>query len=1279
MTPDLPFNPENEALAWSGHRGHLRLKEKLERARLLETPGYKRALERDPSIASAEPWMIGPQTPMPTIRELPEEPSPGLLEGAMASARTHWVHPYAVRQAREVGFSADPGFDVLDHLEEHSKGVAPHLQPELGAAVSLPHLKFLHENLVQRTNDNRTLAELGVPGLFLQMGVAVADPVSLGLTALTLGKAAPLLYGARLSRLNKAIRIGLATAAPETAVEAYITSQDPERSASDLIYFSALSFALPAGIGAMMKPVADGAKQVAKRIELEDIQKTPDVELTKEGRMYYLQGWTPEEQDKLLRKVLEFANGEEFQQAVDELTPAQVFARMEDEGLGHLLPGEEDALYILRQIDARGPLPRAGGPQGRVVPSGATFGYKRLEPERASVQPVKREAGKTQDEPPKPARAEEKPTGWNLEEAAENIPVEAENPVGIKRWDITGRLKNSISVTSRAIAHFMGSETYSTVLAGGARAPSVMSSGDFVNLTSRVFNNRFSNAYRPAFRAWRAETGNSGWFKSSTARSEFNELVTMYRRSRLDSDLAIDVNQSGFEHVKKVGDFLSDEDDLLLKMAKEYKVTGFQDIEKSQSYVTRLWDQSKITKQMSKYARASSATEDGVTFAAGGNSSIERLIATALRRKNAGLSWKQAKIISSVAFAKIRGSGDANISFMRMFSDSHRSHLREVLEEAAKQGKLDAKEIPDLIKNMAPGKRPDKHARAKDRLAIDEAASIEVMDAGGARIGTLRISDLLENDAEKIRQVYTRQMIGLSGSEEVLNRMPRGPDGTRATYSSIRENIRAELQAAGKTKSQIDAELEDVDVLWKHTRGEPLYDRTKTSTAAWYARQFQFLRLMGQVGFSQVGEFGIPLSEFGIKSLVQQMPALSRTFSRARNGELSDEFLNELDTIWAVATEFRTGDTVRRLSVDSDELRFLMNMDRAQSVAHKSQRAVAYWSGLVGVHTMQKRMTVAMALQNFANMVAPAGQAGYKIRARNIPSKKRLDSVGLTRDDAIAIAKQIHEHGDFAEGILGRRVRQINLGQWSDPDLATKLIHGVEKWHRRVIQEHNVTEMSRWMTKDIAKIFLQFRMFNVMAIQKQTLYALNARDVTAFNAFTMSMFFASLAYVGRTYINSIGRTDRDEYLEKRLSLSAISLGAFQKAGASSMIPDVFDTVAGLTTGGSVFHNYGRSTGLETALAGRSPVSEEFFASVPVIDNLNQLVASSSIIRNWIDTEKNVTQSDLRKFTRALPFQNMIGVANVLGFILNQANVPRRQGPQRVMPQARPYSPMSQPQ
>ena len=138
-----------------------------------------------------------------------------------------------------------------------------------------------------------------------------------------------------------------------------------------------------------------------------------------------------------------------------------------------------------------------------------------------------------------------------------------------------------------------------------------------------------------------------------------------------------------------------------------------------------------------------------------------------------------------------------------------------------------------------------------------------------------------------------------------------------------------------------------------------------------------------------------------------------------------------------------------------------------------------------------------------------------------------------------------------------------------------------------------------------------------------------------------SVLFGGLAYTLQTHVNSIGRDDKESFLEERLSVTEIGKAAFQRAGWFSLFPAAIDTGLSLVGEDPMFA-YGRTTGLASNLFRGIPL-------VDLVDNASRAVVGGS--RVLFNDEYQWSRGQQRALNSLVPFQNAMGIKNVLNLTL----------------------------
>jgi hypothetical protein len=140
----------------------------------------------------------------------------------------------------------------------------------------------------------------------------------------------------------------------------------------------------------------------------------------------------------------------------------------------------------------------------------------------------------------------------------------------------------------------------------------------------------------------------------------------------------------------------------------------------------------------------------------------------------------------------------------------------------------------------------------------------------------------------------------------------------------------------------------------------------------------------------------------------------------------------------------------------------------------------------------------------------------------------------------------------------------------------------------------------------------------------------------------MSMVLGAATYAARTQVAAIGRSDRAEYLQKRLAPDQLAFAAFQMAGWSSIIPMVFDT--GLRLGGlNPIFDF-RTTGQATdALLGN-----------PTTDFFNSIVKASKGVTQSTMAGRSMSQQEWRNIQRLLPLGTWYPFVPIMNSMISSA-------------------------
>ena len=183
-----------------------------------------------------------------------------------------------------------------------------------------------------------------------------------------------------------------------------------------------------------------------------------------------------------------------------------------------------------------------------------------------------------------------------------------------------------------------------------------------------------------------------------------------------------------------------------------------------------------------------------------------------------------------------------------------------------------------------------------------------------------------------------------------------------------------------------------------------------------------------------------------------------------------------------------------------------------------------------------------------------------------------------------------------------------------------------------------------WYVKWVSSVLI------LLAVSSRAAGGLHMWDFTAFASATSSAFIASLVYIGQTHIQSLGKSEdeKQEFLDEKLSTEAISKAAFQRSTYSTLLPTIYDTGQAITGGEQQF-NY-RSSGLDVNL----------WTGNPTISLLTKVgKATSSVGKAIRSDEYDFSKQDAYKLKTIAPFQNMLGITNILQHMIDESDLPSK--------------------
>lgn len=1135
-------------------------------------------------IKKEEDQFLKPTTPVAAFErraaeERAEEEKPTIGEAIKASVDEDWMMSWALRDRPE--YAPDPDFYL--EKEDYQKAVAGLPEEYHGFvedAVSAAHLQSLRERALQSYETDKKLGQLGWAGVGVRFGVALSDPAAIGLSVATEGVAAPMIWGNKLSRLQRAFRGGTAAASTNAIVESYLVSQNGVKDPYDVLYSASAGLLLGGALSSLGRadttdPINDALAKMAKAAD--DAQKHEAVIAV--NRKIVGEARIPAD----IQNKIDIAQNEinEIQRLLDD-EDARELARIEKNktGLGYDKRQwketlERDLVSQKKMLETqKKKADEFAGEQFQAPTEGNPFEGPQITPLRDDLD------------------------DW-LEKSGDMAQPALEK----FRFDMTGFMLGSKQPTGNLMGRILAEDPV------GFRADAEQVIGPTASLTkTNIFKSTLNDYYdtvNPAYNEWAKTegfTGVTGYFKRKTnlPRRQFMELV---------ADAVENPDAPFHPAVRRAAQKQAELKRDLLRQMKDSGVKGAENIPEDLSYFSHLWDSFKFEEAVSRY----------------GDDVVQTLLTRALINATDELNEDAASMIAKHMLMKIRrAEAGMDSGPARLFTTEDRDAMRDILVEEGFMTKEEADQLIALFEKTPDG-RP---ARLKRRLRFNMGESTLAVNRKTGQEEILRLKDLQERDAEQVFLSYTAGMSGRIGLAKVGIK-------DQTTFNQMLDRNLAEANAmfgpAGKKRAQQENLVAETLYNSIINRRAPLaadptgnYART-----ARLIQDYNFLRLMNQVGFAQVGELGNAISIGGVRGILQAVPEIRAMLKRAKDGKIEDPVIRDIMAATGISADRNINQAINRadtIGVFSEGRGDFI--DKALFMAAPMKRVTADISGMAQVTLMLERIAARVATQTLTDLA---------FKSKTL-SRKRLAGLGLDDEMAERIYTQIRSKAITQKSLFfgNRKIKDINADQWDDTEARFMFFNAIARMTKRGIQQNDIGDLNLYMTSTMGQILTQFRTFMLVSWAKQFLHNIKANDLRGYQAMMGSVAFASLGYMAQVQANAQFREDKEEYLEKMLSVDAIGKAAFQRSSWASLWPALIDTGGAFFTDEPVFAY--RSTGLETNLITGNP-------TVQLISK--GLASTQAVSRSLLNPDLQFSQGQQRALNTLYPYQNALGVKNAL--------------------------------
>jgi len=786
---------------------------------------------------------------------------------------------------------------------------------------------------------------------------------------------------------------------------------------------------------------------------------------------------------------------------------------------------------------------------------------------------------------------------------------------GKVRFDMVGQLKSSSLGITRRLASILGEDAVN---------PGEITADLMKTVGTKTTSNKFYVGYDKAYEGWAKSSGiNIVERKIEKGRAEFGKLVS----DEIEAP-GTSTDQNVIDAANNTRRRFSE----MLDDAKRYGVKGFEDIPEDLTYFTHLWDGYRFLK----------AEEEGFD-----PKSIIDVLALGLKNANRTMDDELAEAIADGMYRKIvKREIGIDSGLARVFSTSNKDTLRDLLLE---EELLPTDKIDRLISQLD-FDREGVSPRAKRRLKFDIGAAVEKNGK------VLKIKDLMERDTETVMNAYINQMQGRIA-------LARKGIYSDEDFTTIKNDIREEGKKIGaKGIEQADKDIKKLDVLYALISGKPSpLIGDPSSDANRLIRMlmdYNFIRVMNQVGFAQISELGNAVSIDGTAALIRVMPDFKAMIKRAANGELEDSVARDLEAFVAPGVDRNIQQAMNRYSVD--DLYGLGKgdfIDKSINVMNIGKRLTADLSGLAPITVLLERSAAKIATQSLVDLASGIKKVRMKKLGKSTLEQDiaaRLANLGLDKDMWPRVVTQINQHAVTNPSMFSRsrKVRAINMDAWDDIEARDAFAFAIARWTRQSIQQNDVGNLNIHMTSTLGKIFSQFRAFMLVSHAKQFLHNIKRNDFAAYSAMMWSTLYGGLAYTAQMHVNAIGREDKREFLQERLSIEEIGKNAFARSSWAALFPSALDYVA-IATGHEPMFSYKRSTGLATGVLSGAPVINQ-------LDTMGKVAIGG--FSSALNPDYQWSKGQQRALNSLLPFQNALGIKNMLNMMVDslpeQSRIPQ---------------------
>lgn len=525
----------------------------------------------------------------------------------------------------------------------------------------------------------------------------------------------------------------------------------------------------------------------------------------------------------------------------------------------------------------------------------------------------------------------------------------------------------------------------------------------------------------------------------------------------------------------------------------EQSVDGFAELEPKSGYFRLQWSGPKMVQ----------------SIAAHGEDKVKAVLKAAYKEVNPKYSDEVLDMLTSAVVRRTKGKAlDVDHEYHSFLDQDLRAYTRDMLiDHGVPENKVDG-----LINQLHP--EPEERGKAgyaKHRTPID----LSITDSNG-----LRVLDLIDTDVPRLWSLYSRDAAGRSA-------LARKGLTNRAQVTDLITQIVKEDNEAGGTLTR--DYLKDVFTFFEAGPiGGGVSDPVRR------IKQLTTLSLLNKLGVPQLAETGVGVAAVGVEAYTKHSKILADILTDAKSGKVHPL---AKDLQWMTG-ELWNDHLLNRVDLGLDETRTAAASNNKtvrmmDVLLKKGMHLQGYASGFFAIKSAQSKILLMSSVDKTLQAIKKGDQSYVR----------RMESMGFTPALISRIKEKYIDTGVVEFGPDGF-VNKMNSKDWLFRDAEDFALAMTRHLHS-IVQQALPGETAMMWHKDLGALLTQFKVFPLVAAQKQFVRNLRLGDGSGTMMFTYGLGTAALAHVIRQA--TAGKTDQ-------LDSVSIARGAFNMSNMSGWIP-----------------------------------------------------------------------------------------------------------------------------